>query len=446
MSSRIMIIVIVITGFQTVFAQSEDTLQGKETIEKYLAANQFEKEQYINAVINSNNDFNVVYNLLTKGKNYSATAPKGFFVKNYINKQGIEHPNLVFIPYNYNPEIKYQVKIFLHGGVSTFNARKWVNTINRKDTAWLSVNTINIYPSSWAFSKWWNYSQYENISKLLSYIKENYNVDENNVSLSGVSNGGTGVYYLSNFYQTPFSCYLPYIGSMETLLYQNNKEIYINNYQGLNFYIVNARKDEIFDINFIVPTISALKQVAKEVKFTIVDTSTHNLRWFPILKDSIENFIDSHKRNPFPDLVKYSTEKPDTFCRKFWVKINMIGFKKGDIAEELNTTIQNERTVQLFPRKRLFGQIEVFKNGNTVYVKTKNVRKYSLLISPKHFDFNKPIEVYTNGVLSFNSIIQKKMAIMLKYYTEDNDREMLFASELEIKVGKEFNKKKELSN
>jgi len=446
MSRLTMFIVITITGFQTVFAQSEDTLQGKETIEKFLTANQFEKEQYINAVINSNNDFNVVYNILTKGKNYSATAPKGFFEKNYINKQGIEHPNLVFIPYNYNPKMKYQVRIFLHGGVSTFNARQGLNTINRKDTSWLSVNTINIYPASWAFSKWWNYSQYENISQLLTYIKENYNVDENKVSLSGVSDGGTGVYYFSNFYQTPFSCYLSYIGSMETFLYQKKKEIYLDNYQGLNFYIVNGRKDEIFDINFIGPTISALKQVAKEVKFTIVDSSAHNLRWYPILKDSIKSFIDSHKRNPFPDLIKFSTEKPDTFCRKFWVKITKIGLKKGDINEELNTTIQKGRAVQLFPRNRLFGQIEVSKNGNTVYVKTKNVIKYSLLISPKHFDLNKPIEVYTNGVLSFNSIIQKNMAIMLKYYSEDNDREMLFASELEIKVGKEFNKKKELSN
>ncbi len=438
MKKQLIYIIFLSLGVHSAFGQAFDTTQIKETINKFLSSIQPEKEKFYNEIISKNPDFDFTYKQLNLGKTYSSSVAKGFFEKNYINEQGIEHPNLVFIPYDYDPQKKYQIRVFLHGAVSSLNSRQLIGQINRKDTAWLTMKTINIYPAAWAFSKWWSFDQYENISTLLTFVKENYNIDENHVYLTGISDGGTGVYYFSNFYQTPFSCYIPIIGSMETFLYQTNKQIYMDNYQGQSYYIVNGRKDEIFDINFIVPTINALKKVAQEVKFTIVDTSAHNLRWFPVLKDSIKNYADSHKRNPFPDLIKYSTEKPDTFCRKFWVKITKIGLKKGEINEELNTTIQNGREVQLFPRKRLFGQIEVYKNENTVYVKTNNIIKYSLLLSPKHFDLNAPIEIYTNGILSFKGFASKNINTLLKYYIEDIDREMLFASELEVKVGKKY--------
>ncbi|HCT30716.1 MAG TPA: hypothetical protein DIW31_08250 [Bacteroidales bacterium] len=162
------------------------------------------------------------------------------------------------------------------------------------------------------------------------------------------------------------------------------------------------------------------------------------MKWYPTLKDSIKLFINQHKRNPFPDLVNFSTEKPDTFGRKFWVKIEKIGIKKEVLKDELNTTMIYGKNSQIFPRTRTFGQIEVSKKGNVVTAKTKNVIRYTLLISPSHFDIGEPIEVYTNGILSFKGFVSKNLETLLKYYILDNDREMLYASEIEIKVGKAY--------
>ena len=243
------------------------------------------------------------------------------------------------------------------------------------------------------------------------------------------------------FFQTPFSCYLPFIGGMNMLSFVNDKQFYIRNYQGLSFLIVNSRKDQIFDIDYIIPSVKELTKAAKETKFFISDTSAHNTRWFPALKDTIAHFIKSHKRNPFPNIVYYATEKPDTFNRKFWVIIDKIGKTKDNRLADQNSITFNTLTMPLFPRKKSFGQIEVIKTGNEIVVKTSHVKKYTLLISPEHFDLNKPVKIHTNDLLSFDGAIPKKVETLLKYNAIDNDRTMLYAAELKITVGKSVNGK-----
>ena len=422
------------------YAQNIDSLSSVQTIKEFINSTKSDKKKIEKKILNQNPNFNLVYENLKQGKQYLSNCKTGFIEYIFKASDGIEHPNLIFIPYNYNPQKKYQVKFVLHGAISSPDKYQIFKRVDRTDTSWNSVNKIYLYPSAWDQSMWWDNGQFENISNLLAFVKENYNVDENDIYLYGISDGATGLYYFSNVFSTPFSCYLPFIGNMETLPLFTSKQLYLKNYQGLSFFIVNCRKDEIFDIRFIIPTIKELKKVAKEVNFFIVDSSKHRLNWFPVLKDTINYFINNHKRNPFPDKIYFATEQPDSFCRKFWVKIDRIGKTKSGMIKDLNNIVLNQDSVILFSRKKLFGQIEVNKLENTVKVITQNVKKYSLLISPDHFDVSKPIQVYTNGILSYEGIVNKDIKTLLKYNIEDNDRTMLFTSELEIIVGKPFKK------
>jgi len=425
-----------------VYPQDEDSIVSKAII-NYLSTTKKDKKVQERRILQLNPNFDYLYNSLKSGKKYSTKVTKGFFEHRFINNKGIEHPALIFIPYKYDPNQKYKVRVFLHGGVNNLDSRQVYSLINRIDTSWQSVNTICLFPSSWIISPWWSYNQYENLSNLLDYIKEVYNTDENNVYLTGVSDGATGIFYLSNFFQTPFSCYLPFIGGMQMLTILTHKQFYLDNYQGLSFFIVNGRKDQIFDINFVIPSISELKKVGQDIRFIVVDSAKHNTRWYPTLKDSINSFIAAHKRNPYPDRINYATEKPDTFGRKFWVRIDKIGMKsKNNDLRDYNQISINGKSIQLFPRNKIFGQIDVSKTGNTVHVLTNGVKRFTLLISPDHFDLEKPITVYTNNVLSFEGLLVKDNGVLLKYFTEDNDRTMLFAGELSIKVGREFKGKK----
>jgi len=417
------------------FAQSTD-LSKRTIINKYVQSDKVLKEKVSKELFKQNIYFDTLFLYLKQGKLYSSDVQKGFLEHTFKNKYGVEHPNLIFIPYKYDPKKKYQVHLFLHGAVSSFDMNQIGRSINKADTSWRSVNKICLFPASWALSKWWSYSQYENISKLIGYIKEYYNVNENDIYINGISDGATGLFYLSNFYQTPFSCYLPFIGSMQMLTKVPDKQFYMKNYQGLSFFVVNGRKDEVFDIQSIIPYVNELKTVTKDVKFIVVDSSKHNTNWYPVLRDSIKGFISTHKRNPFPDYIYYATEKPDTFGRKFWVVIDKIGRMKKEYTPDSNRIIFYNQYISSLNHTHLLGQIEVVKTGNIVNVRTQNVKKYTLLISPDFFDLSKPITVFTNNYLSFDGMLTKDIRTLIKYNIMDNDRTMLYSSELKITVGK----------
>ena len=50
--------------------------------------------------------------------------------------------------------------------------------------------SIDMLPAAWRDAPWWSRAQVENIDAILDSLKRAYNVDENRVVLSGVSDGG----------------------------------------------------------------------------------------------------------------------------------------------------------------------------------------------------------------------------------------------------------------
>ena len=97
------------------------------------------------------------------------------------------------VPDNYDPARSYPVRVQLHGGVN----RPQAPDSSRLGVARLpvTVEEIEVFPAAWANSLWWQASQVDNLSKILDKLKRTYNVDENRVYLTGISDGGTGVFH-----------------------------------------------------------------------------------------------------------------------------------------------------------------------------------------------------------------------------------------------------------
>lgn len=87
-----------------------------------------------------------------------------------------------------------------------------------------------------------------------------------------------------------------------------------------------------------------------------------------------------------------------------------------------------------FPRPDPAGRVQLARNGNEILVATRGVRRYTLLLSPEQFDFLQPIRVNTNGVLSFEGVVEPDPAALLRWAARDRDRTMLFGAELDIEV------------
>jgi hypothetical protein len=394
-----------------------------------------QKKKAAKKIVSVDISFDEVFDRLEKGKSYSKNVRHGFFE---LKQDGVNLPPaaLVLVPSDYTPDKKFALRVFLHGAVSNVDPEFiYHHSIDTLNPAYKKVQEITIYPSGWMWAPWWSNAQYENIMNLIWRIKQNYNVDENNIRLSGVSDGGTGSYFIANCDLTPWSCVMPYIGFEKLISSLNVRPLYSTNFRNSPFYIVNGGKDRLYPKKEVLPYLELFKRINPSAVVTMIDSAGHNLNWLPVLKDSIDQFARSHPRNPFPEELVWTTDSDKKYNRFRYVVINQLGnVKPGKMTDEFNQIEVDGRNVQVHKRDSVYGKIEVIAEKNIVKVKTTNVKKYILLISPSQFDLTKPIMVWTNDQKSFEGIVTEDVRTLLKWNVIDQDRTSLYAGELTIFV------------
>ncbi len=337
----------------------------------------------------------------------------------------LEHHAIAIIPPNYNPQKKYPVDFILHGAVSTPNPHAVDKYVQITKSELAKAQHIVVYPSGWLLSPWWSKSQLQHLDLLLRKLKENYNVDENRVFLSGISDGGTGCAYVANHAPTPWACYLPYISYPAGVPHLSNEPLYLKNLPSNTFYFISTQNDQLFPPKRIHNFSTLLKAAGIKHKLSVVPDHDHDVTWFANYKDSIRQYKREHTRNPYPDTISWHCHDME-YGRNHWVVIEKINKRKRENCADVIAP-EGEKT-------NYYGSIAVKRKGNRIEVHTTHVKQFRLLLSPEQFNFNKPIEVYTNGKCSFHKQLQPDAKTLLKWYWQDLDRTMLFGAEIRIKV------------
>ncbi|HEV8515364.1 MAG TPA: hypothetical protein VGQ59_18905 [Cyclobacteriaceae bacterium] len=373
---------------------------------------------------------------LRKGRSYPSKVKKGFYLLNQNDKKLPPHA-LVFIPFNYDPGKKYPIRIFFHGAVSNLDPQSLFKSyVDTTSTAYKDMQSILIFPTAWLFAPWWNPIQFENVNRLLRLVKQNYNVDENRIRLLGISDGGTGCFYLSNCDVTPWSCITPFIGSLAVLNVLGPRQVYMSNFINKPYLIVNTGKDNIFPKKDQLPYLNLLTTINKNAFVIWVDSAGHSMRWLNVLRDSINSFADHHQREPYPKKIIWHTDNPGLYGRNHFLQINAIGKTKsnGDISDPNSIIDSSGKNKLAFKRDSIAGAIKIEREDNTFLFQSSGVKKFTLLLSSDFVDFQKPITVFVNEKKSFEGIVKPDAKTLLKWNLKDDDRSMLFEAELSLKV------------
>ena len=90
----------------------------------------------------------------------------------------------------------------------------------------------------------------------------------------------------------------------------------------------------------------------------------------------------------------------------------------------------------LFERRQRSGRVDLTRTGNAVDAVSRGVAEFTLLISPDAFDLSEPITVTANGKTVFDAKVQPSTATLMKWAAHDNDRTMLYAAEIDIKLSR----------
>ncbi len=374
--------------------------------------------------------FDEAWQRLKQGHAYRAEKT-GTFSITYPASNGVEYENVVEVPASYDPARKWPLRVQLHGGVGRPGPQA---APPGRPVAQHAPNRIPgepqiyIYPSGWADAQWWDAHQVANIVRVVSDVKRKYNVDESRIYLTGISDGGTGAYYIAMRAPTLWSSVLPLNGSIAVLRNPDDGidgELYGNNLVNTPLYIVNGENDPLYPVEQVEPHIRWFAKLGVTHVFRPQPGAGHNTAWWPTEREPYEAFVHAHPRQPHPVKLSWETARTDAFNRAYWLLITRLGAAASDVA--IGDT-------GFFPHAHPSGRVDIERKGNAFDARTRGVGEFTLLLSPDVVDFATPVTVTVNGKPVFSGAVKRDVATLTRWAARDNDRTMLYGAELTIRV------------
>jgi predicted esterase len=328
---------IAVCGAVTIAAQAPAPTGADAAFATFLQARTpQEAATAVEPIVASGIGFDEAFRRLRQGRVYSRDVPRGVVQTSYRSETG-EYFYTLDVPDSYTPDRAYQVRVQLHGGVGRIEGPSPPRPEPRGQLS--GAEQIYVMPYAWRDAPWWSGRQVENLRAILDLVKRTYNVDENRVVLSGVSDGGTGAYYTAMKDTTPFASFLPLNGFIMVLRNEMSAadgDLFPNNLRNKPLFIVNGGRDPQYPTSMVDPYVDHLKNGGVDLVYRPQPDAAHDTSWWPELRDTFEAFVAAHPRRPLPDTLTW--ESGHTPGRAHWLVIDRLAARRADdpVLPDLN--------------------------------------------------------------------------------------------------------------
>ncbi|WP_447983055.1 carboxylesterase family protein [Nitrospira sp. Nam74] len=362
-------------------------------------------------------DVETVQRILSNGRVY-ATQPVGLQPSVPMHVHGRSFRYGLYVPSNYEPSKPYALVICLHGAGFTGDAylERWQTRL--ADGYLVACPTL---PQG----NWWTREAADVVLATLRAVQSQYHVDPNRIFLTGMSNGGIGVYLVGSHYAPLFAGLAPMASGLDDVLLP-----FLENLRHTPVYLIHGTQDQVMPVELSRTVAQALTRLGYAFTYREHDRS-HPVaggHYFPReeLPDLVAWF-GTHRRDPFPKRV--TVVRDATHLSPFsWVRIDatdQIAAFSDNLVDRRDDAIKN----------RLYAKLDAEIVGlNRIEVRTERVRRYTLFLNQHLVDLAQPITVVTNGRVSYEGALTPSMETLLREARQRHDRSLLFLGMLTLPV------------
>ncbi len=379
----------------------------------WRAAAEDEAERAARRLAGAAPDAAALHEWLRRGPDYDASAPTGRQERVRTDADGVRFPYVFLVPGSYDPSRPWPVEFVLHGGVDrpawAPGGGWWrggLDSLARDDR-------IVVAPASWSDAFWWRGGQAENLPAILKAVKRVYNVDENRVTMTGVSDGGTGAWFFAFKQPTEWAAFFPYIahpGVLRNPSSGGGHRLYFENLTAKPVYIVSGENDRLYPAASLESFVEILAGAGVRHVFRTIPGGGHDTRWLPAESPRIERFRRDHPRDPLPETVRWVADRADRYNRNLWIRVDGL-----DVPGRP-------------------GLLEVVRDGNRFAATARGVSAFTLLLSPLEVDFADAVVVTVNGGTAFDGPVVQSRGTLLEWAARDLDRTALYTAELSLEA------------
>ena len=355
----------------------------------------------------------------------------GMLTRNVQLADGSPASYVLFVPQNYDPELRWPLIVALHGAGGTGDRyiHTWVQHAQEH-------GYLVLAPTS-GRRGWVAGGGEQIVLGAIADVRESFNIDTNRLFVDGTSAGAHAAWMYALRSPGMFAGMVSRSGAVDQLT-----TLLLPNAHNTAIYIMHGLKDKITPLDNIKKVRQALMRLGCDVEFRLDTKSGHST--FSDQTPAIVEWMAARTRDPYPENVRFtlrSLKRP----RSYWLQAELLTDNVFDpakpivvprIADEPLTGEMRDNYL-LATAKAGMAVLNGKITGNSIQVNAKHIIGYTILLSDDLVDLDAPLEVHTNRKRSFYGKVRRSLQFMLEWARRNRDPEMLFSASLRIVIRKE---------
>ena len=222
----------------------------------------------------------------------------------------ISRPYAIFVPSGYNPRTPTPMLVHLHGVVGRPiiepDPKEYVGNTAimalAEERGWLVL-----FPFGQKGATWFDEVGMTNIMTLVRAAKIDFNIDDNRVYLSGLSDGASAAFLFAMIMPTDFAAFVALNGSMGVGSEDGGFSTYATNMANTYIYATTADRDRYYPTSQMERTIAMAEKAGARILYHKLK-GEHISSIVQVEYPAIFDYLEQHPRNSFPDRVVWETD------------------------------------------------------------------------------------------------------------------------------------------
>lgn len=398
-------------------------------IPEYMtAASAARRREILDALSASDLPFDLAEKALRQWIDFPEVEKKGI-VPRPVQSPGGTISSTMCIPEQYDPDVRWPLIVALHaaGGTGENYIFTWAQHAQ-------ASGYLVVAPTADRTTVWHDADGRSIVLETVRDVCESFNVDPNRIFLDGTSMGAHGAWDIGLRAPDTWAALVSRSGAPSPIV-----RLRLPNALQLPMFVLHGLNDTLVPPDIVKDAVAALKRQGSYVEFLLDAKAGHS--GFGAETPRVLQWLGNRTRDPYPQHCRFTlNDLANPKC--FWLQAEVLADDVYDPEKPLrvpriagqplegemleNYLMSNAQAAMAL----LDGEIK----GNTIRVEARHVVGYTVLLDDRMVDLERPIEVYTNGKLSYTGSVTRSLPFMLEWARRHRDPEMLFSCHARVVV------------
>jgi hypothetical protein len=378
-----------------------------------------------------------LYTLLSAWNTYPKPRQTGIICRYEVRLDSTHTvPYLVYVPKKYDYQRPTKLLVYYKGGWLNrkelpLNYAKEMVVDNPTFPYLDDQNIIEVYPClRQDLAIYGNYG-YQHLQQMVVQTKRLFNIDDNQVYLSGFSDGGKTVFNVASLLPTPFAGFYVINGGLAS-----RPDFLTLRARPLLAFVAQA--DELISPQSVPAYAEQARRLGADWQVRLLPGRKHY--YAPYQREvlpALFQHLRSRSRQALPTTLTYSRGfNLRELTGLDWLQLMVSTTKQPTASHQTDSmrVVNMAGEVSRYQVGAAAGQVRATCFNNTYTLETSLADEVTIYISPVMVDLAQPIRVVVNGQERFNGRVAASKAFINQQFQASMDRQQLFINELRIKL------------